>query len=45
MFDHIKRVQEWTTMACYVYNAMYCKVMTIAICDMQLEDPKVQYIM
>jgi hypothetical protein len=42
MFDHIKRVQEWTTMACHVYNATYCKVMTIVVCDMQSEDTKVQ---
>jgi hypothetical protein len=34
MFDHVKWVQEWTTMACHVYDAAYCKVMTIAVCDM-----------
>ena len=45
IFDHNKRVQEWTTMACHMYDATYCKVMTIAICDMQLEDTKVQCIM
>jgi hypothetical protein len=45
MFDHVKRVQEWTTMACHVYDATYCKVMTIAVCDMQSEDTKVQCIM
>ena len=45
MFDHVKCVQEWTTMACHVYNATYCKVMTIAVCDMQSEDTKVQCIM
>jgi hypothetical protein len=45
MFDHVKRVKEWTTMACHVYDAAYCKVMTIAVCDMQLEDTKVQCIM
>ena len=38
MFDHVKRVKEWTTMACHVYNSLYCKVMTIAVCDMQSED-------
>jgi hypothetical protein len=27
-FDHVKCVQEWTTMVCHVYNAVYCKVMT-----------------
>jgi hypothetical protein len=45
IFDHVKRVQEWTTMACHVYDAAYCKVMTIAICNMQSEDTKVQCIM
>jgi hypothetical protein len=45
IFDHVKCVQEWTTMACHVYDATYCKVMTIAVCDMQSEDMKVQCIM
>jgi hypothetical protein len=45
IFDHVERVQEWTTMACHVYDATYCKVMTIAVCDMQSEDTKVQCIM
>jgi hypothetical protein len=45
MFDHVKRVKEWTTMACHVYDAAYYKVMTIAVCDMQSEDTKVQCIM
>jgi hypothetical protein len=34
MFDNVKRVQEWTTMVCHVYDAAYCKVMTITECDM-----------
>jgi hypothetical protein len=34
IFDHVKRVKEWTTMACHVYNAEYCKVMTITVCNM-----------
>jgi hypothetical protein len=34
MFDHVKYVQEWTTMAYHMYDTAYCKVMTIAICDM-----------
>ena len=38
MFDHVKRVKDWTTMACHVYNSLYCKVMTIAVCDMQSEN-------
>jgi hypothetical protein len=32
-------------MACHIYDAAYCKVMTIAIYDMQLEDTKGQCIM
>jgi hypothetical protein len=42
MFDHVKRVKEWTTMACHVYDTEYKKVMTIAMCDMQSEDTEVQ---
>jgi hypothetical protein len=42
MFDHVKRVVGWTTMAYHVYDPIYGKVMTIAICDMQFEDIKVQ---
>jgi hypothetical protein len=34
MFDHVKRVQGWMTMACHVYDLGFCKVMSIAICDM-----------
>jgi hypothetical protein len=37
MFDHVKRVKKWTTMACHFYNSTYCRVMTIAICDIQSE--------
>jgi hypothetical protein len=32
-------------MVWHVYDAMYCKAMTIAVCDIQLEDTKVQCIM
>ena len=42
MFDHVKRVKDWTTMACHVYDSIYCKVMTIAMCDMQIEDCSAQ---
>ncbi len=42
MFDHIKRVKEWTMMACHVYEPRYYKVLTIACCDMQSEDHKAQ---
>ena len=38
MFDHVKRVRGWTTMACHVYDSSYCRVMTIACSDMQSED-------
>ena len=38
MFDHVKRVRDWTTLACHVYDSTYCRVMTIATCDMMSED-------
>ncbi len=38
MFNHVKRVKGWTTMACHVYHSQYCRVMTIAMCDMQSKD-------
>jgi hypothetical protein len=34
MFNHVKRIKKWTTMACHVYDSIYCHVMTIAVCDM-----------
>jgi hypothetical protein len=34
MFDHVKRVKHWTTMACHIYDSAYCRVLTIAVCDM-----------
>ncbi len=34
MFDHVKCVANWTTMACHVYDWAYCEIMTIAVCDM-----------
>jgi len=40
MFDHIKCVQGWMTMACLVYDLFYCKVVTIMVCDMQSKDTK-----
>jgi hypothetical protein len=45
MFDHVKHIQARTTMECHVYDTTYCKVMTIAVYDMQSEDLKVQCIM
>jgi hypothetical protein len=47
MFDHVKRVRQWATMACHVYDSTYCRVMrlmTIASCDMQSEDSEAQII-
>ncbi len=32
-------------MACHIYNPIYCKVMTIAICDMQSENMEIQCIL
>src|ERR1700737_2135863 len=38
MFDHVKCLKGWTTLVCHVYDSKYCKVLTIACCDMQSED-------
>ena len=38
MFDHVKRLKHWTTLACHVYDTKYCKVLTIFYYDMQQED-------
>jgi hypothetical protein len=45
MFDHVKHVKGWTTLACHVYDFLYYKVMMIVICDMQYEDMAVQCVM
>jgi hypothetical protein len=45
MFDHVKHVQGWTTMAYHVYDLVYCKVMMIMVYDMQSKDTKVQSIL
>jgi hypothetical protein len=45
MFHHVKRVKKWTTMACHVYHLAYCRVMTIAICDMQSKDAAAQSVL
>jgi hypothetical protein len=37
--------QELETMACHVYDSSYCRVMTIAVCDMQSKDVAVQSIL
>jgi hypothetical protein len=45
MFDHVKRVKKWTTMACHIYDSTYCRVMTIAVYDMQSEDVAAQSVL
>ena len=45
MFDHIKRVNNWTTTACHAYDSQCCRVMTVAVCDMQFEDCEAQCVM
>jgi hypothetical protein len=45
MFNHYKHVEEWTSMACHVYDLIYFKVLTIAVCDMQVKDVKFQVLM
>ena len=34
MFNHVKRVVGWTLLGAHVYDHIYCKVMTICVCDM-----------
>jgi hypothetical protein len=45
MFNHVKHVQGWTTMAYHAYDLVYCKVMTIAVCDMQSKVMEAQCIL
>lgn len=45
MFDHVKHVIGQTTMVCHVYDLTYCKIVTIAIFDMQFENIEAQQIM
>ena len=45
MFDHVKHVKHWTTMACHVYDSAYYWIMTVAICDMQSEDATAQILL
>lgn len=42
MFDHVKYVNEWTTLAYHVIDLVYCKMMIITIFDMQLKDMDTQ---
>jgi hypothetical protein len=45
MFNHVKRVKGWTTMACHVYGLIYCKIMTLVVCDMKLKSTKPQCVL
>ena len=42
MFDHVKRLKDWTTLTYHVYDSKYYKMLTIARCDMQSEDGATQ---
>jgi hypothetical protein len=42
MFDQVKHVKEWTTIACHVYDPQYKEVMTISTCNMQSKDMEIQ---
>ena len=42
MFDDVKSLKDWTTMACHVYDSRYCKILTIACRDIQSEDGETQ---
>lgn len=41
-FDFVKRMHEWTTMACHVYNPFVQELQTIAIGDFKVEDTEAQ---
>ncbi len=45
MFDHVKCVDGWMTLVCHVYNLIYCKVMTIAVCDLRSKNIDAQCLM
>jgi hypothetical protein len=42
MFDYIKHVQGWMTMACHIYDQIYCKFMMTIVYDMQSKEMEVQ---
>ena len=42
MFDHIKRLKDWSTMTCHMYDSRYYKPLTIACCNMQSKDGAAQ---
>ena len=42
MFDHVKRVVGWMSLGAHVYNLVYYKVMTIAVCNMMYKMAEAQ---
>ena len=42
MFDHVKHLKDWTTLAYYVYDSKYYKVLMIACSNMQSTDGRAQ---
>ena len=42
MFDHVKRINGWTTLGVHVYDPIHSKVMTICVCDTKSESVKYQ---
>lgn len=38
IFNHVKILKELTTIACQVYDNIYCKVLMIECCNMQSKD-------
>lgn len=42
MIDHVKRLNDWTTFTCHMYNSKYCKVFIIVCCNMQSKDGATQ---
>ena len=44
-FDYFERVKGWTTMSCDVYDVEFCRLMTIAVCEMMSKDMDSQMLM
>ena len=42
MFNHVKRVVGWTSLEAHVYDPVYCKVRTIAVCDVMWQMAEAQ---
>jgi hypothetical protein len=45
IFNHVKHAKHWATMACHIYDSAYCRVMTIAVWDMQSKDAAAQMVL